>query len=690
MTFFIGVDIGGTFTDVAIADSEGGRWHSKALTTRPYIDGIFAALEKAGHELNMSVETLLSQTQYFINGTTIVTNAIAELRGDKVGLIVTRGFRDTLRIARSARTRSYDMQTQIPLPSLVDRDCIVEVDERVDRYGSVVVPLDRGQVEDAVRTLIEQHHVQALAVCTLWSFKNPKHEKEIGAVATELYPQLFVTLSSDLFPVAREYERMVTTVFNCFTGNALFEYLQALQNQLRARRFKGMLAMMQSIGGVLAPDEAAKSPILLLNSGPVGGVTGATMLAKTLGVPQLITADMGGTSFDCALVRDEKISVTHRVEIDRFQTVLSMVDISAIGAGGGSICWVDDRGAPRVGPHSAGSTPGPACYGLGGNQPTITDTVVILGMLDRRFFLNGTMDLNVDASYHAIKPPAQRLGLSLQEAAAGFYRIVVQAMSNAMRAITVERGHDPREFGIVSYGGASGLFIAAIARTLGIRSIVIPDNAAIFSAFGLLWTDYVKSRVQTVNLNLMQDRLSSLNRVVAHLKDQIQGELSDIDAREGDVQWELQGDFKFAGQVFEVTINLPSRELEDNDGLTLADQFTTEYEYRYGQGTAWEGSDVLLLNVRVAGTQRIPKPRWVKHGSEPLNVAQTPLAPRSVYLPEIGQSVDVPVHLKKRLPDQWQGIGPLFVEADDTTVYVPERMRVEIDLYRNLLLKEAL
>jgi N-methylhydantoinase A len=400
----IGVDIGGTFTDVVVSTAGGELHRAKGLTTHgDYGRGIVDVLELvARRELEIPLSELLARTVSFVNGTTIVTNAVAELRGSRVGLIVTRGTRDTLRIARAPRTNDYDMQTQVPLPDLVAREAIVEVDERVDYSGRIVVGLTPERAEAAVRHLVDEQRVEALAVCLLWSFQNPAHEQLIGETARRLHPDLFVSLSCDVHPVHREYERMVTTVLNSFTGDAVAGYVDGLARELAARGLETPFSLMQSIGGRIPAEQAKRRPISLVNSGPVGGVIGAQSLGAAYGLRRVITADMGGTSFDCALIDNGEVGLAHRAELNRFLTGLSLVDIATIGAGGGSIAWIDGRGMPRVGPRSAGSIPGPACYGRGGEEPTVTDASVALGFIDPDFFLGGAMRVDRSLAEQAI------------------------------------------------------------------------------------------------------------------------------------------------------------------------------------------------------------------------------------------------------------------------------------------------
>lgn len=688
--YYVGVDIGGTFTDVVVSDAEGTTHRAKALTTHgDYTTGIMEALTKGAAAVGVTLGDLLRHAALFTNGTTIVTNAVAELKGLRVGLITTRGFRDTLRIARSARTNDYDMQTQVPLPDLVPRDAIAEVDERIDYAGRVAVALDPAQVRQTIRHLVEDLGCEAIAVCLLWSFKNPAHEQTVKALAREMYPAIYVTASSEIYPVAREYERMVTTVLNAFSGRDVAEYVATLEQALVGSGMQVPLGLMQSVGGIATAAEATARPVSLINSGPVGGVIGARSVGQQLGLQNIITADMGGTSFDTALIRDGHVGMAHRAELHGFFTGLSMVDISTVGAGGGSICWLDERMAPRVGPRSAGSMPGPACYGRGGTEPTVTDVVVALGLIDPDQFLNGQMRLDRDAAIRAIRTRiAEPLGWSVEEAAAGLYQIITNSMSDAVRAVSIEKGYDPREFNMLAYGGASPLFIGQICRHLGIRTVVIPANSPTFSAYGLLWSDYRRDYVQTVNWNLNRGDVSDINTVLTRLAAESDANIRAVGFRDEQIQIRREGDFRFAGQAFEITIPLPDRDLTDADRAAIARTFIETYERLYGEDTAWVGSEVVMLNCRVTAVGATAKPRlreWpVQSGS-----GTVPPARRRVYLPDTGTHAEIDSYLLRDLGPGAELAGPAILEGGDTTVYVPARSLLSMDPYGNLRLTLA-
>jgi N-methylhydantoinase A len=683
--YHVGVDIGGTFTDAVAIDEAGRVCRAKSPTTPgDYTEGVLGALRGVADEAGTTLEELLGSTRLFVNGTTVVTNAVAELRGLRVGVLTTRGFGDTLRIARSARTNDPDLQSQVPPPDIVRREDIVEVDERVDSFGEVVVALDEAQVHDAIRLLVEGNGCEALAVCFLWSFLHPAHEERVAKIAAELYPDLFCSISSRVFPVAREYERTVTTVFNSYASRGVRSYVSKLSDELHERGLACDVSMMQSIGGMLSPAEAAERPMQLINSGPVGGVLDAQALAELLGLGDVLTTDLGGTSFDTALVKDGQLTLAHRARLGAFDTGLSMVDISAIGAGGGSVCWVDARGAPRVGPRSAGADPGPACYGRGGTEPTVTDVALGLGLIDSDYFLGGTMRLDAAAAETALTTKvAQPLGLDLDTACLGLYRIVADTMANAVRAATVEKGYDPRRFTVVSFGGAGGLFIAEIARTMGIGSVVIPDDAAVFSAAGLLWADAVRSFVRTINWIIPASPLAQVNAVLDDLASTARDALMAHGFHEDDIELRFEGDVKWAGQIFEIAIPLPGGKLTEDDRAVITDRFHQSYERLYGKGTAWEGFPAVMLNARATATGRVHKPVRLAQpvGHEAPSVALA--GEREVLLPSEGVRKLVPVYRGDKLQPGMTLGGPAVVEDVDTTLWLPPGADVRLDEYRN-------
>jgi N-methylhydantoinase A len=683
-TAHIGVDIGGTFTDFVVVDEDGRVSRAKAATTPDdYSRAILTGLGRLAEAADTTLPELMEATELFINGTTIVTNSIAQLRGRRVGVLTTRGFGDTLRIARSARTNDLDLNTQISLPDIVDPGDIVEIDERVDARGNVIVALDLDQVRAAADELVARG-CEAIAICFLWSFANVDHERAAAAAVEEAHPGLFVSSSNQVFPVAREYERLTTTVFNAFTSGGVDDYLDKLEGKLAELGCNVGPSMMQSVGGLLSPAEARGLPIALINSGPVGGVVGARALGERLGIDRIITGDIGGTSFDTALIKDGELKVAHRADIDRFASGVDMIDINAIGAGGGSILWLDQRNTPRMGPQSAGAVPGPVCYGQGGTEPTTTDMAVAMGLMDPNYFLGGRDRLDADASVRAIHEKiGGPLGWDEDRTLLGVHEIVIETLANAVRSISIRQGYDPREFTMVAYGGASGLFLAHICRACGISDLILPANAAVFSAYGLLWADGVRSLVQTVNWLLPTGSIEDVERVLDDLSQRAREALRSRNFDDSEIELTYEGDFRFAGQAFELQLPLEGPKLTEEDRTRLSDLFFAAYEAEYGPGTAWDGFPVMMLNARVTATGKVPKPALEELPMNGAVAADAAGEGREMLVPELGVRQHVPSYRGAKLTPGMTIEGPAVIDDIDTTVYIPADATCTVDPFRN-------
>ncbi|NLU73359.1 hydantoinase/oxoprolinase family protein [Streptomyces sp. HNM0575] len=670
MTLHVGIDVGGTFTD-AVAVHDGRALRGKAFSTPDVTTGILDALAVLEERLGTAEGGFYPQIDRFVLGNTIVTNAVDEQKFSAVGLLTTQGFRDTLRIARSARDDERDPHRMAPPPEIVRRSRIVEVPERIDAHGEILLPLDPQALAGAVEKVLAQG-AESLAVCLLWSFRNPQHEQEIGKYLETHHPDLPYTLSSSLTPVYREYERMVTTTLDAAVKPIVAQHFDHLAAELAGRGLRTRVQIMQVHGGFLSAEETGKAPIAMFNSGPVGGVTGARLLGQRLGRHRVLTADMGGTSLDAAAIVDDEFRVLPRAEIGGLPTSLTAVDIETIGAGGGSLAWIDGRGVMRVGPHSAGSVPGPACYGKGGERPAVTDAALVMGLLNPGYYLGGTVDLYEDEARAAVRRHlAEPLGLSADAAAHGVYRLAVSQMANAVRKITVNRGHDPREFTLVGFGGACGLFAAAIAAEIGVGEVVVPRNAAVFSAYGLMHADSVFSAVQTTPWTFGEpaaDLEKDFSALQARAQEWFESEGIPEERRE----LYREADMKFMGQIFEVTTRLPGKSFGEEDKDLLRQRFIEDYEAEFGSGTAWTEAEVLLVNSRVKAVGR----------TDAQQITGDP-GDGEEYAGSTRECVD-PVSGKRRTVDVHRGFGalgrahgPCLLEEPDTTVYVPDGAVVE-------------
>lgn len=685
----IGTDIGGTHTDTVVLTSDGKQYIAKAPSTPDdFSVGVIDSLRVVCEELGVSLNDLLSNTTRFVNGSTVATNTIAELEGAKTGLITTQGFEDTLKIARSPReVNVFDLHEQTGPPEIVEQPYIVGVPERVDYTGDVVVPLDREVVEAAVDNLVEKG-VDTIAVCLLWSFENNTHESLIGKIINERYPDMHYSLSHEVFPVIREYERMTTTVFNSYAGPSVVRYTENLRERLKEHGLNVPILIMHSEGGYSSVNEAKDRPVSLVSSGPAAGVIGANEMGKRLGYGNIITADMGGTSFDTSLIHDNKIRMRTRARIGDFDTGLNLVDVEAIGSGGGSIAWTDERGQPNVGPRSAGADPGPVCYGRGGTKPTVTDAALILGYLNPDYFLGGRDTLDFDAARDAIQEHmAEPLGQSVDEAAVGVLTLTVAKMSNAARSVSIEKGYDPRNFSMMAFGGTSPLFATWICEELGIDRIVIPDDAASFSAHGLLEADHKRSYVETYHSVIDDDTIDDLDDLYAAMeaeaREDFKAEGQDPDA----VNFARELDLRFAGQASELTIDVPRTGLAELDPDELQATFVEEYETLYGEGTAWEDAPVEVQNVRLDAvipieTHDIQRADPAVEGAEP-----TVRGERTIHLPVRDERRDVPVYDGTTLGPGFELGEPAVIEKPYTTVFLPPDAGLQIDDRKNIVIE---
>lgn len=685
---FIGVDVGGTHTDVSVA--LGNRLErGKALTTYDdFSRGLLEAVEVAAKKYDLGLTDLLAKTQLFINGTTVVTNTITTLSGSRVGVIVTSGFKDAFRLAGGIRTNEIDDHLQRNLPELLDRRAIAEVEERIDWSGSVLVPLDLDAVRTQARRLVEEQKIDALAICFLWSHANGEHELAAEAAVKEIYPDLFVTPSHRVFPVEGETRRWTTAVLNSYVQDKADVFLTSVNDKLRAAGLKGGLAFFQGLGGGISLDKARQYPLGLLGSGPAGGAIGSNELAKRMGHKGVLLGDMGGTSFDTGIIVDNEIHIDKNLELGPFQTGVNIVDVVSVGAGGGSIGWISERGVPQVGPQSAGSTPGPAALDRGGQEPTVTDAMITMGFIDPDRYLGGRVKLKPELSRQALdRRFGERFGWSTEEAAAAVHDLVVVNMSNAVREVSVGKGHDPREFLFLAYGGTLPLFGSQIAERLGITTIVIPRNSSVFSALGLLSADFVMRNDQGVGLDLSKpEGLPGVNAIADQMVASARDGMLAEGFSEDQVEIQRSADLRYQGQIYELTVPLSDKPLTVDDAETLTTEFTRLYERTYGEGTAWKGVPLSLINYSVTVTGRQERPELGATATNGASAAPTPRETREVYLPSEHEKAQVPVFAEDAFAPG-QGVdGPAIIDESDTTIYVPPGNRVARDEYMNYVL----
>ncbi|NNL86607.1 MAG: hydantoinase/oxoprolinase family protein, partial [Myxococcales bacterium] len=500
MSYRIGVDIGGTFTDCVVSDDTGRRTLSKALTSHGALyEGVLGAVARNAEERGLEVGQLLAETTQFVHGTTVATNAVLTRRGAKIGLLTTRGHEDALLIgkvsAKSAGLAERDLTHASRLekpPPIVPPDRIHGVSERIDVEGEVVAPLAEAGVISAIESLLAAG-VEAIAVSLLWSFRNPAHEIRIGELLRDKAPHVFATFSHELAPVLGEYERTVTTVLNAYVGPEVSAYLSELETRLRSAGLRFPLLVMQASDGLTSVQDAGRRPIVTLDSGPTGGILGCRYLSELYAEPHMICTDVGGTSFDVGVIHSGRVPLEPEPVISQYAFRIPKVAVRSIGAGGGSIGWLDDGGVLRVGPQSAGSNPGPACYGRGGDRATVTDADLVLGYFDANAFLGGRMKLDRSQALVALGRLGAPLGMDPEEVAVGMLRIVNAHMADLIRRSTIEQGNDPRECVLVAYGGAGPTHAAFYGADIGAKSILIPADSTVFSAEGMLTCQMVHS-----------------------------------------------------------------------------------------------------------------------------------------------------------------------------------------------------
>ncbi len=685
---FIGVDVGGTHTDVAVVLGDRVE-RGKALTTYDdFSRGVLAAVEVAAGELGVSLADLLARTKLFINATTVVTNTITELRGSHVGVLVTHGFSDAFRLAGGARRTEFDDQVQVNIPELVARTSIAEIEERTDYEGTVLVPVAADQVRDATRRLVEEEKIDALAICFLSSYVNGSNELEAERIVKEAFPDLFVTTSHSVFPVSGETRRWTTAVLNSFVQDRAENYLTSLDTKLRDAGLQGGLAFFQGLGGGISLEKAKRYPLALLGSGPAAGAIGANELARRMGHTNVLLGDMGGTSFDTGIITDNEIVVEKNLELGPFKTGVNIVDVVSVGAGGGSIAWVSERGVPQVGPRSAGSAPGPAALGKGGTEATVTDAMVTMGFIDPDRYLNGRVPLRPELAAEALdRTLGEQFGWSTDEAAAAVHDLVVANMANAVREVSVEKGHDPREFLFLAYGGTLPMFASQIAERLGIGTIVIPQNSSVFCGLGLLSANFMLRNDQSVGWDLSRaDDVDRVNEITEAMVVAARAEMAAEGFDEEAIEVLRSGDFRFQGQAYELSLVLPERSLEREDAENLGGMFRALYERTYGEGTAWEGVPATMVTYSVTAIGRQQRPRFESAKTSTVTAEQPEASTRSVYLPSVRAREDVKVYDEQQVVPGVSVEGPAIIDAHDTTIFVPPGITAARDEFMNFIL----
>jgi N-methylhydantoinase A len=697
MTYVIAVDSGGTFTDCVVVDGDGKVTTAKSPSTpADFSVGVLAAVTRAAEAMGLGLEALLPDTGLFAHGTTVATNALLTRSGPKVGLITTKGHEDALIIGRTIQKAAGLVEAELTnlarlekANPLVPRPLIKGVTERIDYKGAVIVPLDLEEARRAAAELVAAG-VEAIAICFLWSFLLPEHEQAVHKMITTEHPGVFVSSSHEVAPVIKEYERGASTVLNAYLSRDTDAYITALQDKLSAAGLRPDPVIMQSVGGVTSAADAKGHAVSLLSSGPAGGVLGAAALGELIGSANVITTDVGGTSFDVGLVVDGEPAITGVPVFDKYHTVLPVLDVTSIGAGGGSIAWIEPgTGHLKVGPQSAGADPGPACYGMSGERPTVTDANVVLGRIDPEYFLGGTRGLYADLAETAIREHvATSLGVSVVEAAMGIIDILDARMADLVRMETIGRGYDPREFALFAFGGAGPLHVGSYGTEIGAKPIVVPAHSSVFSAYGIAGSDLVRVN-QTSDPMIAPFDPERLTAVYGRME---QATLADLESKglsRDAITMYREIELRFRGQVHEVRVPVPAGDLGSTHVNEILADFEQRYNRRYGRGAAYRRAGIEARTFLVKGVGRLLKPeqRPVALGASDPAAART--GKRPVYFRELGGFVPTPVFRRETLMPGNVVPGPAIIEAIDTTVLLHPGQRARVDGWSNLLLESS-
>ncbi|MCR9074110.1 MAG: hydantoinase B/oxoprolinase family protein [Alphaproteobacteria bacterium] len=685
----IGFDIGGTFTDFVLLDEENCQLHLHKCLTTP-ADPSVGALQGM-RDLLAAAGLELSAVDHVVHGTTLATNAIIERKGAPLGFLTTKGFRDILEMGTEQRYDIHDLFLTYPDP-LAPRRRRREIDERIDHDGTVLTPIDLDAVRSEIRSLVDDG-VRALAVCFIHAYANPAHERAVRDLVAEEFPDLSVSISSDVHAQIKEYERSSTTAANAYVQPLMAVYVRKLDTALRDQGFRGRFHMIQSSGGLTSPETAAELPVRFLESGPAGGAQATGMVGRAMGQPDVLSFDMGGTTAKAALIQGGDPDIAPMLEaarVHRFKkgsgipVYAPVIDMIEIGAGGGSVARVDDLGLLKVGPDSAGADPGPACYGQGGTEVTVTDANLLLGYLDPRYFLGGRMSLDVAATETAMSALAGKLGLTAIEAAWGIYDLVCENMAGAARVHIVEKGRDPRAYAMVAMGGAGPLHAARVARKLGMREVVVPPASGAASALGFLGAPVSYELARSHPMRIADPHFDDVEAILAEMEAEGRARLAEAGVESG-VTVQRRADMRLRGQMHELSVAMPAEPLSADNLPAMVDAFTAEYQKRYTH--LYDDAEIEVLNWRVVCTGAVPElsTRLVdgEAGADALK------GHRPAWVPERGAVAEVPVYDRYALTPGSTVEGPAIIEEREATTIVPDACTVSVDAQFNLRLALA-
>lgn len=675
----VGIDVGGTFTDGVAVDSSGKTVIAKSSSTKedPAI-GVMNTLGKLAGKAGLTLEEFVPEISRFVYGTTVATNALLERKGMEIALITTKGFRDQLNLRRIRRDNGYDLRAPHPKP-FVARHRTYEVRERVDYKGEVITPLNEEDVIE-VAGQIREAGIQSVAVSLLFAFMNPKHEERIREILYREIPGVQVSISSEVCPEIREYERTSTVAINAYLTQTVQNHLENFEKKLYSLGMKAKLQIMQSSGGVTTSMFITDRPVNIFLSGPAGGAVAAAHIGGLLSKeenPNIIAVDMGGTSFDITLLTEGKIPLSMKSLINGWDIIAPTIDIQTIGSGGGSIAWVDSGNGLHVGPQSAGSNPGPVSYMKGGTQPTVTDANLVLGYIDPDYFLGGEMSLNIEKAREEIGKLADRIGLSVLETAAGIYSIVNENMLGGMRVATLQRGHDPRDYTLFSFGGAASIHVPDFAADLGISHIVIPRDASVFSAMGLTISEVRFDYTKSINKNIQNLTMEGLSAEYQKLVEKGNENLESILVGPEDRYYLFRADMKYPGEFNEFIIDIPCdfQSLEQ-----VAECFANYHKEQYGYA---EEAAPDIINIRISAFGRTGQPRFIRHENAGACAEHALKGSRKAYFHEYGKMVETNVYDGMLMECGNRVTGPAIVELPTTTIAIRPEQECYVDELTN-------
>ncbi len=677
----LGIDTGGTFTDLCLFDESSGTFTVAKVSSTPKdpSEAVVAGIRKLLDKRQIAP----GQIRFLIHGTTVATNALLEGKGAPTALITTKGFEDMLLIGRQSRPKLYDFWATLPRP-IVPRSLCFGISERVLHTGEILKALDEEQTREVISG-IKDRNIAAIAVSLINSYANPEHEHRIKEQIEILHPDAFITVSSDILPEFREYERTSTVCINAYVMPKVNAYVAHLETMLKDMEIASDLYIMQSNGGVITSETAREMSARTVLSGPAGGALTGVFLARSIEQPDVITIDMGGTSSDICLIEDAKPRLTTETDIEGYPIKLPMIDINTIGAGGGSIAWIDAGGALRVGPQSAGADPGPVCYDRGGSEPTVTDANAVLGRINPRYILGGEMNLNLDRAREILEQKIARpLGIDLLKAAEGIIQVVNANMVRGIRRVSVERGYDPRNFALVPFGGAGPMHGVALARELNMPKVIVPANPGIASAFGMLSADVRHDYVQTHIITADDADI-----------DRIEGLFADMESN-GSTQLKREGftgssavllryaDMRYSRQAYELSIPITETKLTREGIESLEKRFHHSHQAAYGY--ARENEPVEFVNLRVVALGKLPGIRASEAGSGPSDPPE-PIHRRRVVFD--GNPMETAIYSRDSLLEGFTVSGPAVVEQLDSTIVIPPDYLAAADRYGNLIISRG-